>query len=745
LSLFNLIQFLISNLFTTFEHKFISNIMNIQEINKIFIKITDNISSNRLLDAFDTLNDLISTKDLSNLKEPYLELKGIYDNILRYSFAQINDPERDKIYQKLIQSTYKLVDRVKISLLYEQKHFATVNIYNETNFEFLNNGAQIENNILEQKSEKDIFLAFKRIWLSPKLDEGTISFLNRINENEDFDWHIKALIVSALTMSNLQYFDQKKLILLFNFYNNSPEKVWQRALVGIILNIYLHSKRIVDSFEIVKKLEELKKEKDFDKNLTYIILQLIRTKETEKISKQLQEEIIPEVVKFKPKIEDKLKLDDILGDMSSEDKNPDWESVFGDSPELFGKLEEFSKMQIEGSDVFMSAFAMLKHFDFFKEPANWFLPFYKENDTIWEAFKFEKTGFDSDLFIEGLEKSAFLCNSDKYSFILNVRYMPEAQKTMMLEMFNAEVEGMNELIKDDELLNKSMMDRYQFTQYIQDLYRFFKLHPYKNEFIDIFNEELDLYNSPVLTEMWFDPELYKKIGALYFEKEYFKNSLEVYKILFRKGINELEVLEKIAYSYQKLGKFGDALNFYKKAEFFDTHIAWSTKKIAMCYRELGNTDKAIEYYLKAEKLEPENLYVQAHLGHSYLRIKEYEKALQHYFKVEYFAPSNTMILRPIAWCSFVLGRFENAQKYYQKLRENNKADKFDYLNMGHVEWCTNNIENTVKFYKKAHTLNENNDSGFKTDFYEDKPYLIKHGIPELEIGLMIDYLLSPHL
>lgn len=719
--------------------------MNIQEINKIFIKITDNISANKLLDSFNILNSIIDSKNLNSLREPYQELKEIYNNILRYSFAKVKDPDRDKIYKKVIQSSYKLADRVKISLIEEQKHFATVNIFHETKFEFINNRPAIENGTLNKESEFDIFLAFKSIWLSSKLDENSVLFLKKVLKNKKLNWHVKALFVSALTISNLRCFDIKKIELLFSFYEFSPEKVWQRALVGIVLSIYMYSKRIIIYPEIMRKLSTLKKEKDFDKNLGYIILQLIRTKETEKISQRLQDEIIPEVVKFKPRIEDKLKLDDILGDISSEDKNPDWESVFEDSPELFGKLEQFSKMQIEGSDVFMSAFAMLKHFDFFKEPSNWFLPFYKENDTIWDAFKFEKTGFNTDLFIEGLEKSAFLCNSDKYSFILNVKYMPDAQKSMMLEMFNAEIEGMNELIKDDELLNKSMMDRYLFTQYIQDLYRFFKLHPYKSEFIDIFSEELDLYNSSILTETWFEPELYKKIGALYFEKEYFKNSLEVYEILFNKGINELEIIEKIAYSYQKMGKFEKALSFYKKAEFFDSHIAWSTKKIALCYRELGNTQKAIEYYLKAEKLEPENLYIQAHLGHSYLRIKEYEKALQHYFKVEYFSPSNTMILRPIAWCSFILGKFENAQKYYLKLREKKKADKFDYLNMGHVEWCTNNLEKAIGFYKNAYLLSKNDNDSFKQDFYEDTPFLIQHGVPELEIGLMIDYLLSPDL
>ncbi|NJO92345.1 MAG: tetratricopeptide repeat protein, partial [Chloroflexia bacterium] len=456
--------------------------------------------------------------------------------------------------------------------------------------------------------------------------------------------------------------------------------------------------------EIVEKLVLVKEDKDFNDNLQYIVLQILRTKETEKISKKLHEEIIPEVAKFKPKIEEKLKLDDILQDPLGEDKNPDWEGVFEDSPELFSKLEEFSKMQIEGSDVFMSAFAMLKHFDFFKEPANWFLPFYKENKDIKEAFTFEKEGFNSDLFVEGLERSAFLCNSDKYSFIMNIRYMPDIQKNMMLEMFNAELESMNELVKDDELVNMSALNKYQVNQYIQDLYRFYKLHPNRAEFVDVFDKNLDLYRSKILLKKWFNVELYKNIGAFYFKKEYYQESIDVYRLLIENGVNEQSAFEKIAYSHQKLRDFSNALSYYKKSELFDSNLSWTYKKIALCYRELGDNELAIEYYLKAEKEEPENLYVQANLGHSYLRLKDYENALKHYFKVEYFAPSNKMILRPIAWCSFALGKFENSIKYYTRLIEKGEADFHDYINLGHVYWSSNQQSIAIETYKKSMQL-----------------------------------------
>ncbi len=39
-----------------------------------------------------------------------------------------------------------------------------------------------------------------------------------------------------------------------------------------------------------------------------------------------------------------------MKDPFAEDKNPDWENVFHDTPTLYNKLEEFSMLQLEGGD-----------------------------------------------------------------------------------------------------------------------------------------------------------------------------------------------------------------------------------------------------------------------------------------------------------------------------------------------------------------------------------------------------------
>ncbi len=487
-----------------------------------------------------------------------------------------------------------------------------------------------------------------------------------------------------------------------------------------------------------ERLLHLKETSNIESEIEKIIIQLFKAKDTEKVTKKFQDEIIPEVLKIQPKIKEKLDLDNLLTDDLFDDKNPEWERFFDDAPGLIDKLQELSEMQLDGSDVFMSTFQMLKHFSFFNEIQNWFLPFYNGNKIASNALATEKTKFDKDNFIVGLAKSTHMCNSDKYSFCLNLERLPDAQKSMMLEMLNAEIDGMSEVIKDDEILNKQKLESTVYTQYIQDIYRFVKLYNFKEDFIDIFIQKL-AFHKVKFFQLFDNVESIREIGEYFFSNQYFDEAIEVFEILIEKGENNREIFEKTAYAYEKLANFHEALKFYSKAELFDGNRLWNLKKMALCYRNLKQSEKALECYLGAAKLKDDDLYVQANLGHCYLEKKEYEKALDYYFKVEYLAPSNIKILRPIAWCSFIIGRFDVADKYYKKLLEI-EPNKYDYMNFGHLNWVKGNKTEAFEYYKKS-IIEKNNDFDlFVAGFKDDEQYLLKHGVDKNEIPLMLDYL-----
>jgi tetratricopeptide (TPR) repeat protein len=387
----------------------------------------------------------------------------------------------------------------------------------------------------------------------------------------------------------------------------------------------------------------------------------------------------------------------------------------------------------------MSAFAYLKHFDFFNEMPNWFIPFYHDHPNVISALSEDNVGM-KDTFSIALESSNYICNSDKYSFCFNVKFLPDSQKSNLLSLFNSELDTMNEMATEDQIFDKLFKSKAIYTQYIQDLYRFYKLYPVKKEFDDIFATKFDFHNSWLWTRIIADDKLLQRLADFHFDNEHFNDAIEIYTSLINKGDTRIEIFQKTAYSYQKLGKYTDALDYYLKVELFDVTNSWSLKKIAMCYNYQKEYKKALKYYFEIEKLEPENIHVQINIANCYLNLKDFKSALNYYYKVELSAPDNRKILRPIAWCLFVSGKLKEAEKYFNLLFANDVPNKFDYLNLGHLNWCLKNNEAAISNYVKSVKLHDGNFDAFVVNFENDIEYLTKQGLSQDDIYIMLDYL-----
>lgn len=736
--------------------------MTYNEIIDKYNAILSLLFNKKIVDAINELKDLAKESGIGIYLDQIQQQESTYKSILSYSFAGVEDPEKASVYNRLVVALIEIADKTKESLitkvaptkfyLYKKeleqaggkKKEEIINqadklIFGEDINELFNSGqVQKENQQTKVSRESLVQDVFRLIWLSDKLNDDDIQFIRNIFSSDSIYWYEKCVFVSALTISLQRFFDVSKINVLFDLYNESPGEIWQRALIGLILTLFQYDKRIDYYPELANRLKSYGGDDRLEKHVEIALTQLIRSKETEKITKKLRDEIIPEMEKIRPKLNEKLGLDKIVSETDMEGKNPDWQTFFEDTPDLMNKLEEISRMQMEGSDVFMSAFSMLKQFPFFNEISNWFMPFYEGNNIAAETIgKDDQMSFTGNM-IESLARSAFMCNSDKYSFCYNVQMIPQQQKQQMSELFKQEIEGMSEISKDEELINQNAKTKTIITQYLQDIYRFYKLFGQKQYFYDVFNTDLDLYNASFFKLLIQNPGVLRNIGEFYFEKDYYEDAVQVFSRLAMENENDRELLEKLAYSYQRLKKYPQAIEVYHKVELFDENRAWTLKNLALCYKRNKAEDKAIEYYKQAEAFEPDNLYIQAYLGHCYLDIMDYETALQYYFKVEYLAPSNSRIMRPIAWCSFILGKFETAQKYYNKLFEKGKGNMHDYLNYGHVEWCMGNPQNALEAYKNSINQKGASKDSFEKEYLGDKDYLLQHGINEIDIYLMLD-------
>lgn len=720
-----------------------------QFTDKDYKLICDLISEKKLSDAFLLTEKFLDKINNPELKRSFEKQKETYHYLLEYTFKGINDPEKPQIYKNIQSSLLEISESIKDIAFKENTKSKLASEKKLIDSEILNHKItteeEIENLIRSSKDAESnlrknkIYKLFSQLWLTDKFSESDNNILKKYARSKKLHFHEKSILVSAVTISLLRRFDRRKFHVLFDFYDADEENVWNRALVGIVMAFYRYDKRIYLYDDLIARLSLISEDENIKLHIENIILQFIRSKETEKISKKLRDEIIPEMEKFRPKIQDKLNLDEIISDSLGEDKNPDWEEIFDDAPELLNKMADFSKLQLEGSDVFMSAFAGFKNFPFFMETANWFMPFYSENKEVNDVFDTFEENFDSDVFVKGLEHSAFICNSDKYSFCMNVKMMPEAQRGMIIELFKAEMEQMKEISDEDEILNKNKTDKHIFTRYLQDLYRFYKLHPMRNDVEDFFASDLNLHNIKLFDILIKDKSVLQKIAELYFKKGFFEEVIDILSKMKFKGKKAQKNFEKLGFAYQKIHDYEKASENYRKAELFSDPSLWLIKKIAFCYRKMHDYENALKYYQKAESEQEDNIHLQANIGHCYLSLGDHENALKKYFKVEYYDPDNVNAMRPIAWCSFLSGKFETSEKYYKKLLEH-KPTVYDYINFGHVLFCKGDKIEAVGMYMKAIDI-----AGLETveeNIIEDKDHLLKHGSENTDIDLLIDYIKS---
>ncbi|MDH6354763.1 tetratricopeptide (TPR) repeat protein [Dysgonomonas sp. PH5-45] len=718
------------------------------------------LAQKQIKDAIEALNKLSVRLQDWQVSEKLGDVEMTYKYMLRYCFEGSEDPQRENVYNGILRTLYELTDDITDEiLLIDSTNF----FYERSRINALHNNIQISDyrkqivalsesqalvDLLEngsEKQDKTRSLAIKRertgsdmfnsVFVSPRISQTEAEQYEAFVAGVELPAREKCLFLSALLMNLLHRFDSKKMQVMMSACTSDAIVVRQRAIVNLIILLQIYDSRLAFYPECVQQLESLSENDLFRKSVLTIVKQLIRARETETISKKLTEEILPEMMRFSSRAKRKLNMDDIMGDGDLSEKNPEWKKELEESG-LANKLQEYSNLQMEGADVFHSTFASLKSFPFFTEVSNWFLPFDPQYSELQPLIA---DGGKDSLLYSAVLGSGHMCNSDKYSFCFSILQIPASQREMMMQQFGAESEEVKKLQKEAMAVNPLLDETIVSNQYIQDLYRFFKLHPSKREFYDIFSLKLDFYDKQTIIPLISDFDSMIQVAAYYFDKNFIPEALNLYLKLSE--LNELssDVWQKIGYCQQLQGNTEGALDAYIRADLLLPDNSWTVKRIAQSYRQLKNYEQAIEYYTKVMRLRPDDLSAELNIGHCYLEMKDYEKALNSYFKVEMLGGDNkgAKAWRPIAWVAFLMRRFDLARRYTSLILAD-KPTIHDYLNAGHIELCQNDLKQAMVFYQNA--IYKESMKEFISLFKEDESELITTGVDKNLLPLVIDQL-----
>lgn len=729
--------------------------MNESSIQESYRHITLLLEARRLKEAQTQLEAYLwDCKDWT-LRNRLEQAQTSYQYMLQYLRQGINDPEREKVYQQLLAETWEIADQAHVLLLdsVSGRYYHQLRRHNAQQLKkesldvclkaletftddmaihllMPENKEGLEETL--QRHEKMCQYLFNSTWCNAWTGAEEAQ-ARQFLASELLPVSDLCLMVSAATLALMEWFDPHKFSWLLHACSHADAHVSQRALAGIAIALLVHPTRLSLYPELKSHLSMLDEERNAGSQLNRIYIQLLRSKETEKVDKKMREEIIPEMIKNVNIIRNmKFGFED-QGD--DNDRNPDWEQALN-QPGFEDKIREMNELQMEGADIYMSTFAQLKGYPFFKELGNWFYPFDMHHSSVVSYFGLKPAG--DNVLLSLMLHSGFFCNSDKYSLCFTVAHIPQSQREMIVSQMTSQ--DLNDLMDENRSASlKQYSERPEVisNQYVHDLYRFFKLHPRHNEFQDIFKEEMALHRLPALKEILGKPELLREVADFHFSKEHPAEAADIYLQLIDMNLADADLFQRTGYCLQKEKCYKEAVEAYRKADVLKPDHVWTIRHLATCYRQMRNFEAALENYKKAEAIQPENRNILFFTGSCLAELERYEEALQYFFKLDFLENDCVKAWRAIGWCSFVSGKHEQAMKYYEKVLASKKPVATDYLNAGHVAWRLGRMEKMADYYGEA-TLESGSKDAFLELFNRDREVLIQSGIAEEEIPLILD-------
>jgi len=722
--------------------------MGVQEIEERFIVIEQHLEQKALMNAIKEMENLLLLDADWALSNELDQIKTSYHYMLQYLLQGIQDPQREKLHTKLIADAWKVADHLHHFLLMQHTNLQYIAVYRQCqggnslphiisqletfqdNLSVLQLTDNRSSSLEEEMKSHELWQEqlFNTVWTNYEWSQEELDAANGALHSELLLPADICLLLSAVGMSLLQSFDERKIQLAIDASLHTDAQIQVRAFTCLALALHRYAGRIPFYPELMNRFQLLKDDKDFCRGISLIFLQLLQAQDTHKVTRKIREEIMPDFIK------NIQKFNHGLDAYEENDLNPEWGSM---NPELDEKIRQMNELVMQGSDVYMSTFSMMKQFPFFHAMAHWFLPYYQQHSLVARVVGNQVNQMET---IDLILRSSGICDNDKYSMLCVFPSIPDAQKQMILSKFSSgeAKEMIQENAKELEDYNKRL--DVIARNYIQSLYRFFKLYVFHREFVDVFEESIEFYDNRMLNDYTHNAQSLHDVANYLFKSERYIDARHVYEILIEEDKAEVSDYQKAGFCLQKRGNYPAAIQHYLQADLMQPSNSWTLRHLATCYRLTGNYAQALGTYQKAAQLLPENRSIIYQMGVCLLEEKRYEEAMQKFFQLDLMESNSPKVWRAIGWCSFMLNKHQQAVNYFTKATAE-APQPHDWINLGHCYLVQGQLPQAIGYYRKARALmitDEEKYGTFASVFLKDSDVLKSKEIDAQLFPLIID-------
>ena len=535
---------------------------------------------------------------------------------------------------------------------------------------------------------------FNILWTADAINMDDYSIVIEAASNGSLPFTTSALAVASVGLSLMRYYSSDAFLMLIALSGADDPRLAARALSTLILSLSRWPQEVADDQRLTEALESLTDIGGMPERIRNVVKTIIRTRDTDRVSRKMQREVIPGLMQFGPDIIQRLKKDSEESSFSDLEANPEWEELLRDSG-LEEKLRELTEMQSDGADVMMVAFSNLKGFPFFRQVRNWFLPFTVQHPMLRPLQTIDDDGVSSML-----EMSGLMCDSDKYSFAFSMASMPAAQRSMMLSQMHAQTEQMKEQMRDLKALKGDTRYEDEVTRYFRDLYRFHKLFPKRAEFYDPFAVALDFPAIPVVSEVMESADEVAPVAEFYFKRGYHAEALPLLQTVARSSSASPHVWEKIGFCLEKTPNGNqEAIEAYMKAQLFNPDSRWITRRLGICYRREADYRNAIEYLEMSRPADGAfDRSLSLLIADTLMEAGKWEEALRELYRVDYETPDDPEVIRRMMKCAFRMKDLAKAESLIRMIPGISLSED-DYRIMGHIAFLRKNMAEAARLYR----------------------------------------------
>lgn len=643
----------------------------------------------------------------------------------------VDDPQRSKLLDQILDAAFQLY--LCMQMIDGIQNDATLRAaYKRSlSFDFFSCVDYLKNH---QYDEESINKVFSAILITPLLPDDVAQLLAEFMIDPDSPRRVSAVLISAIMLSCLCVNDHTKVKCLLYVYAYSQDVyIRERALIGWVFSAsaakhvdYFNIPDAVKSFidehpDTLQELYEMQKQviycMDAEKDASEVSKTIMQNMPTKDMMRDLKGDL------------DDFSMDEILYPEKEEEAMERFEQ----------SVEKMIKMQKQGSDIYFDGFSKMKSFSFFHSLYNWFMPFYAEHPSLDKLREI----LGNDTFLRNLEKSHTFCDGDKYSFCFGVETTLKTHMQMLKPLLEESFMFTREDLEGEPEANPSMVRR----MLLQDLFRFFKVSPFKKSFTNVFSEEEGspafFLGNKIFAEIGNNLKMRMKICNFLCKRKDYKR---MRSFISNETDNPEELFMAALYYIYGKNDYEQALACLKEIPMEGKLEQPLHKAFAKCYFEQKNYEAAFEQFSKMYEAKP-TASLQFKMAYCMLKCNRVEEAMAILYELNYKNPKDTLVLRALGWGNMLRHKYDEAMNQYNQLTSLSLADLSlsdveDTYNQALCLWLQKKIQDACFTFTSYAFASKTDEDHLIDKLMEDREVLKLEELSPSDISLMGDCVAS---